>query len=141
MFEIIITDSPKSCRPKISSSKVLYSTKYSQSRQSTIWPAGASSSAIISLKFLCFTLHIPTPQMGTLHFSHLLFKLHHNQNVGCSSKLDLLFSRLCNCHQRTNIDQKISNVFHATLCMLSKKKLILEASVDFHSLLNCWSCQ
>ena len=86
MFEIIIADSPKSCRPKISSSKVLYFTKYSQSTQTTIWPAGASSSAIISLKLLCFTLHIPTPQMGTLHLSHLLLKLHQNQNVHSQPK-------------------------------------------------------
>ena len=73
MFEIIIADSPKSCRPKISSSKVLYSAKYSQSTQSTIWPAGASS-AIISLKFLCFPIAYSNTSNGYTSLFSLTFQ-------------------------------------------------------------------
>ena len=73
MFEIIIADSPKSCRPKISSSKVLYSAKYSQSTQSTIWPAGASS-AIISLKFLCFPIAYSNTSNGYTSLFSLAFQ-------------------------------------------------------------------
>ena len=46
-----------------------FSLSVSKYHESNIWPAGASFFCNILLKFLCFTLHIPTPQMGTLYFS------------------------------------------------------------------------